>query len=160
MLGDWMGTASFIWALKYEGWREPFEIKGVEGVATGGEPLSYASLEVVKGCGRLSVLMFSLFYTYLHLKNMLTDEELESLKQHLDTEGYMGISQSYRIPGEILGGILGSSLGSPCFQIFEGDGGTASVVFPLLGYMNLYIAAYPIPNPKVMVSLPPSPRLS
>lgn len=83
MLGDWMGTATSIWALNYEGWREPFEIKPSE-TAVAGQPLSFASVEVVKGCGRLTVLLFSIFWSYLHFKNQLDDSEKESLKQYLD----------------------------------------------------------------------------
>ena len=87
MLSDWLATAASIWAVKYEAWREPFEIKAVEGKATPGQPLSFASLEVVKGCGRVSILLFSLFYTYLEFKNTLEQEELDSLKEPHDRKG-------------------------------------------------------------------------
>lgn len=84
MLGDWMTVAKSIWAINYESWREPFEIKAAESSLAPGDPIEYGSLEVVKGCGRLSILLFSIFYTCMELKNQLSDEELESLKQPLD----------------------------------------------------------------------------
>lgn len=84
MLGDWMTVAKSIWVINYEGWREPFEIKPADSSLAPGAPVQYGSLEVVKGCGRLSILLFSIFYTYMEFKNQLSDEELESFKQPLD----------------------------------------------------------------------------
>ena len=81
MLTDWMGTAQSIWGVKFEDWREPFEVKPSIGSVSPGDPLSFGSLEVVKGCGRMSVLLFSLFYSYLHLKTRLDPEELAAFKE-------------------------------------------------------------------------------
>lgn len=80
MLTDWMATSTSIWALKYEGWREPFEFKASDGPTMGGTALDFGTLEVVKGCGRMTILLFSLVYTYLHLKNQLDDEALRAFE--------------------------------------------------------------------------------
>ena len=37
----------------------------------------FAGCEVVKGAGRASILLFTVTYTYLKLKNSLSEEELK-----------------------------------------------------------------------------------
>ena len=82
MLGDWVATAESIWSIGYEGFREAVEFQALEFKLVGG-PMDFASLMVSKGCGRVSVLLFSLVYTYLKLKDMMTPEEFDDMKQLL-----------------------------------------------------------------------------
>lgn len=80
MLGDWLSTAYSIWGLGYERFRETIEFKPVD-ASRGGQPMDFGVLEVVKGCGRSSILLYSLFYTYLCLQKGLTPEELEDFRK-------------------------------------------------------------------------------
>lgn len=85
ILTDWACTAQSDWA-GYEGWREGLEFKPVS-AGLKGAPLSYGKVEVTKGFGRLSCLLFGLVCTYVHLKNSLTDEEMEEFKKCLGSFG-------------------------------------------------------------------------
>lgn len=80
MLADWLSTAQSIWGLGYEGFRESIEFKPL-GLESAGKPMGFASLEVVKGCGRASILLFSCFYTYIVLKRGLSEEETEDFRK-------------------------------------------------------------------------------
>lgn len=82
MLGDWVATAESIWAIGYEGFRESVEFRGLES-AVAGQPLSWSSIQVSKGCGRVTILQFTVFWTYFQLKNMLTPEEVDDFKKLL-----------------------------------------------------------------------------
>lgn len=93
MLSEWMTTAGSIWATQYEGWREPFEIKALEGIHLAGKSLCFGCLEVVKGCGRLSILLYSLFWTYLKLKNVMINEDMVAFRS------YLGIVKSFTFFG-------------------------------------------------------------
>lgn len=80
MLGDWLSTAHSIWGLGFERHREAVEYRPVD-TNLAGEPMCFGSLEVVKGLGRTSVLLYSLFYTFLCLQKGLTPEELDDFRQ-------------------------------------------------------------------------------
>lgn len=74
VLTDWHNTAASIWSTGFEGWREPCEIKAMQECQLG-KPMSFGSVEAAKGQGRLSALYFGILYTYLKLKDMLSEEE-------------------------------------------------------------------------------------
>lgn len=80
MLGDWISTATSIWGLGYEGFRESVEFRPADG-ASAGSPMTFACLEAVKGIGRMSIVLFSFFYSYLSLKTTMNAEELEDMKR-------------------------------------------------------------------------------
>ena len=46
--------------------------------------MDYACLEVAKGCGRISILFYTIAYTFIHLKNGLSEEELEEFRGSLN----------------------------------------------------------------------------
>jgi len=75
-LADWMTHASSIWSVGFEAWREALELKPLP-VCESGKPMVFAGCEVVKGAGRASILLFTVTYTYLKLKNSLSEEELK-----------------------------------------------------------------------------------
>ena len=82
MLTDWIPTATSIWAAGFEAWREAIEIKPLEATSAG-SPFGYGSVEAVKGCGRVSILLFSITFTYLQLSKNMTAEETADFQRHL-----------------------------------------------------------------------------
>lgn len=87
MMEDWLKHASSIWAVGYEAWREAVEIKPLN-VATLGKALSAGAVEPTKGTGRISILLFTVWYSYLELKNFLVDgsDERFEFQQQLDSK--------------------------------------------------------------------------
>lgn len=81
MLTDWLLTAGSIWRDGFEAWREAVEVRPLEQGLLG-QQLGFGTLEAVKGCGRTSVLLFSVAYTYKSFRNM-TDEETKDFKECL-----------------------------------------------------------------------------
>ena len=69
MLEDWLAHASSIWSIGYEAWRETVEVKPVN-VDLLGKCLGFGTLEPTKGSGRISMLLFTLWYSYLEMKNI------------------------------------------------------------------------------------------
>ena len=118
MLTGWMSTAQSIWGIKYEAWREPFEFKAVDGGPQGGQPLDWASLEVVKGFGRMSVLLFSLLYSYINFKNQLSPEETDSLKEFPSCNEITGF-QTKQISHRNIWGDIWVVFGHSKFQNFQ-----------------------------------------
>lgn len=112
MLGDWTAVAMSVWGCGYEAFREPFEMKPARPDLMG-KPLELACLEAVKGCGRMSILLYTVFRTFLELKNSLDDADKADLKRPLANKG---------------SGIKPSSFRIPTWTIPKGDGGVAIVV--------------------------------
>ena len=79
VLRDWLLTAEGVYFSEYESWREPFETESKTGdlLDLDGKPLSFASLLATKGCGRMSVIMFGLIFTYLRLKDTMEPAQKE-----------------------------------------------------------------------------------
>ena len=50
-----------------------------------GHPLGYHTVEVTKGCGRLTILWFTVLYTYLELSKTWSVEEQGQFKQYLES---------------------------------------------------------------------------
>ena len=48
-----------------------------------GKPMEHGCLEVAKGCGRISILVYTVAYNYIHLKNALSEEELQEFRESL-----------------------------------------------------------------------------
>jgi hypothetical protein len=47
-----------------------------------GQPLEFGSLEVTKGTGRVSILLFTVWYSYMKLKALLeSDEERQEFRK-------------------------------------------------------------------------------
>ena len=82
--------------------------------------MDYGTVEACKGSGRMSILLFTVLYNFLEMKQHMTEEELEGFGKNLGL-----------IPHPVFWGlgILGSSLGDVSAQIFKGDAGGASVAF-------------------------------
>ena len=68
--------ASDIYYGGFEGHREPIEVKVLP-------PGQFARVAPIKGCGRTSVLLFALVWTYVEWKDDLNNEELEDFKRLL-----------------------------------------------------------------------------
>ena len=84
-LADWMIHASSIWSVGFEAWREALELKPLP-VCESGNPMVFAGCEVVKGAGRASILLYTITYTYLKLKNSLSEEELQDFRRFPDSK--------------------------------------------------------------------------
>jgi glycyl-tRNA synthetase alpha subunit len=70
MLEDWLTHAASIWAIGYEPWREAVEIKPTSQTVLG-QHMGFADVEPTKGVGRISMLLFTVWYSYLKLKDVL-----------------------------------------------------------------------------------------
>ena len=86
-------TAHDIWHGGYEGWREPLEMIFRKEVphAAHGSILCYASLSPTKGVGRAAVLWFGILYSFLVLKDSMSEEQLGDLKRQVRATGILGI---------------------------------------------------------------------
>lgn len=82
---DWISHALSIWACGYEGWREALEFKPVDPSLHGAQ-MNYQSVEVTKGFGRITILWFTVLYTYQKLYKSFTEEELEQFKEWLESK--------------------------------------------------------------------------
>lgn len=76
MYEDWLGNATSIWALGYEPWREAVEIKPC-GDDVLGQTFWHKSVEATKGIGRVSVLLYTVWYSYFKLKDVLVENSPE-----------------------------------------------------------------------------------
>ena len=81
---DWLLHASSIWAVGFEPWRESIEVKPLREDLVGND-LDFGVLEPTKGLGRVSMLLFTVFYSYLKLKDILVDgsPEKTEFRQYL-----------------------------------------------------------------------------
>ena len=76
MMEDWLLHSSSIWSVGYESWRESVEIKPVDPNMVG-RPLAFGCVEPTKGSGRISMLLFTIWYSYFELKNVLVEGSAE-----------------------------------------------------------------------------------
>ena len=77
---DWISTATSIWSIGFESWREAVEVKPCQPSLIG-KPLEFQSIECTKGSGRVSVLLFTVTCCYLDLQKNLSVEELAEFRQ-------------------------------------------------------------------------------
>lgn len=122
-LADWMTHAVSIWSLGFEDWREAIEVKPTPSCVSG-QPLSYGCLEVAKGSGRISILLYAMVYTFVNLKNSMSNEEMEEFQKFPDWK--MTIFRklcNYNINA--------SPLGHPSFTISKGDVLSENVAFDI-----------------------------
>lgn len=120
-LADWMTHAVSIWSLGFEDWREAIEVKPSPSCVSG-QPLSYGCLEVAKGSGRMTILLYPMVYTFVNLKNSMSNEEMEEFKKFPDWKnGIFRKLCNYNINA--------SPLGHPSFKISKGDVLSENVAF-------------------------------
>ena len=74
-LAHWANTASDVLRLGYEAHREPLEVKKRDP----GQHM--AMLEVTKGAGRTSIILFALVWSYLEMGAAMSDAELRDFKR-------------------------------------------------------------------------------
>ena len=79
---DWGQHAISIWGVGYEGWREAIDIRPIN-QALLGQPCDFATIEACKGTGRVSMLLFTVLYVYLEMKEGLSPEEMTGFKKNL-----------------------------------------------------------------------------
>ena len=83
MLEDWLTHAASIWAIGFEPWREAVEIKPTTASQLG-RAFGFANVEATKGVGRISMLLYTVWYSYLKLKEVLLNPpEREEFTKHL-----------------------------------------------------------------------------
>jgi hypothetical protein len=78
-LPDWLNTAGDIFQGGYESHREPFEVR-LRKLPEGEDP-PMARISVVKGTGRSSMLWFGILYTYLRMRDTITEEEMADFRR-------------------------------------------------------------------------------
>ena len=76
LLTDWLRVAQDLWH-GYESWREPIEVRTTE-LRAQQRPLI---LVPVKGVGRASMICFAVAYTFMRLKDTLSDDQLFDFKR-------------------------------------------------------------------------------
>lgn len=77
-LASWMSVASDIFFGGFEGHREAIEVKVLPP-----QPGQFPQVTPIKGCGRTSILLFALVWTYIEWKDDLNNAELEDFKRLL-----------------------------------------------------------------------------
>lgn len=80
---SWVKTLADITMAGFESWRETLEVR----VAGGGSPtwggdLGFGMLEVTKGLGRISILLWCVVHTYVKLKDSMTPEMQADFLRH------------------------------------------------------------------------------
>ena len=73
LLHSWLATGKDIWFRGYESWREIVEVQPAA-ESDPDTPYSFGSVGLVKGMGRISMLLFGLLWTYLKLRDSMTEE--------------------------------------------------------------------------------------
>ena len=94
LLQDWVSNARDIFTHGYEGHRESIEVRHSSDMWP--EVLEYGSTIPVKGLGKVSILFFGLVFTYLRLRDSLTEAELQDFKR-LDQKGRLWISCKFKV---------------------------------------------------------------
>ena len=79
-LAYWINTATDVFNSGFEPHREILEVKERDSTR------HMAKLEVTKGVGRASIILFALVWTYLELAPKIEDHELEDFKRHTGFE--------------------------------------------------------------------------
>lgn len=79
-LPHWHNTAKDVFQAGYESHREPLEVRlreNPDGVAR------MARLVPVKGVGRTSVIWFGILFTYLQMKDTMSEDEVQDFRRWL-----------------------------------------------------------------------------
>jgi hypothetical protein len=75
-------TAKDILFRGYEGWREIPEVRAESDAKVPGETVGFASVVPVKGLGRMSIILWSLLWAYLH-KDAMDAETKDDFRRRL-----------------------------------------------------------------------------
>ena len=84
LLQDWISNASDIYHHGFEAAREAIEVR-IMGSDTLPTLLDFGSLVPVKGLGKISILFFGIVYTYVKLRDTMTDEEQKDFQRRFHT---------------------------------------------------------------------------
>jgi hypothetical protein len=79
---SWLMTAKDILFRGYEGWREIPEVRAESDAKVPGETVGFASVVPVKGLGRMSIILWSLLWAYLH-KDPMDAETKDDFRRRL-----------------------------------------------------------------------------
>ena len=78
---SWLTTAKGIMYQGFENWREVLEVKSVAPEMPTGEPLGYFSVVPVKGMGRVSIILWVVYWTYLHKDELDSESKTDFIRQ-------------------------------------------------------------------------------
>ena len=69
---SWLSTCKGIYMSGFESHREIMEVKWAngQGCVPDGSPISFSSVEAVKGIGRVSIILFGVVWTYLNKEQL------------------------------------------------------------------------------------------
>ena len=84
LLQDWVSNASDIYHHGFEAARESIEVR-IMGSDTWPNVLQFGSLVPVKGLGKVSILFFGIVYTYIKLRETMTDDEGQDFQRPFHT---------------------------------------------------------------------------
>ena len=65
---SWLNNLKGIVVRGYENWRELLEIKLTKESLSPGDPLELGSVKAVKGLGRVAIILFSILFSYMRLR--------------------------------------------------------------------------------------------
>ena len=84
ILTTWVSVLKDILYRGFENWREVFEVKPMNGFTfSHSQPFEFGSVQAVKGLGRLSMILWAVLHTYLHLRTTLTVEQKDDFYRRL-----------------------------------------------------------------------------
>ncbi|CAK9059815.1 unnamed protein product [Durusdinium trenchii] len=84
VLTDWLRNAGDFWAVGFEAWREPIEVRPVDDAVLGAA-MRPRCLVPTKGISRASIILFGVCYTYSNLRNSMESEETQDFVRFLAT---------------------------------------------------------------------------
>ena len=77
-LVSWLSTLKDVLFKGFEPWREVMEVKMIVETnnlsSVAGKPMDYKAVSVVKGMGRISMLLWAVVHTYIHLRETMDSE--------------------------------------------------------------------------------------
>lgn len=85
LLQDWVSNARDIFSHGYERHRESIEVRHSSDMWP--EVVDYGSVIPVKGLGKISMLLFGLVFTYVNMRDSLTEAELGDFLRLAGTKG-------------------------------------------------------------------------
>jgi len=81
ILHSWLRVLKDVLLCGFESWRETLEVKSMVAMPYG-QPMDFGQVLVVKGNGRLSVVLWAIMHTYTHLRDRMSPEEKADFGRH------------------------------------------------------------------------------
>lgn len=73
----WLSTAKDLFHAGFECWREVIEVKAIEDPFPSNKPMDFRTVMPVKGLGRISMILWGVYWTYLQKDNLDEDSRAD-----------------------------------------------------------------------------------